>query len=143
MSMALHWTTRGDGPPLLLLHGFTGVGADWDAVFGEAATGFTHLMPDLPGHGESPCLGKFSFREGAQMVVDDLPPAPPAADGFDACDTGAYRSWIGADIRETGLIEGPLLRIVRPGDLVTEDFRPDRANLVLTAEDRIARAFCG
>lgn len=72
MSTALHWTKRGDGPPLLLLHGFTGVGADWDAVFGEVATGFTHLMPDLPGHGESPCFGSFSFRKAAQIVAEDL-----------------------------------------------------------------------
>ncbi|WP_366525485.1 I78 family peptidase inhibitor [uncultured Ruegeria sp.] len=72
-----------------------------------------------------------------------MPPAPPAADGFGACDTDAYRSSIGVDIRETGLTEGQLLRIVRPGDLMTGDFRPVRVNLVLTAEDRIARAFCG
>ncbi|MEL6520877.1 MAG: alpha/beta hydrolase [Pseudomonadota bacterium] len=72
MSTALHWTKRGKGPPLLLLHGFTGVGTDWDAVFGEIVTGYTHLMPDLPGHGMSLPLDRFTFRQAARMVADDL-----------------------------------------------------------------------
>lgn len=72
MSTTLHWAKRGEGPPLLLLHGFTGVGTDWDAVFGDVPTGYTLLMPDLPGHGASPPLDRFSFREAARMVADDL-----------------------------------------------------------------------
>ncbi|WP_295879864.1 alpha/beta fold hydrolase [uncultured Thiohalocapsa sp.] len=41
----------GDPPGTLLLHGFTGTGADWDFW---PATAPAALAPDLPGHGDSP-----------------------------------------------------------------------------------------
>lgn len=39
-------------------------------------------------------------------------------------------------------VEGPL-RVIRPGDAVTEDFNPARLNVSLDASDRIARLSCG
>ena len=42
---------RGGGEPLLLLHGGTGIGADWDLVFtGGDPTGFRVIVPE-------PCCG--------------------------------------------------------------------------------------
>ena len=38
---------------LLLLHGFTGCGDDWQYVFSRPPQGFRVLSPDLPGHGRS------------------------------------------------------------------------------------------
>ena len=38
-------------PPVLLLHGFLGRGADWDAVRAGLPPGRSVLAPDLPGHG--------------------------------------------------------------------------------------------
>ncbi|PJI91917.1 pimeloyl-ACP methyl ester carboxylesterase [Yoonia maricola] len=70
--MRLNWTYGGEGPPLLLLHGFTGIGADWGAVFGDAVIGFKCLMPDLPGHGLSPSLDSFTFEESARLIIADL-----------------------------------------------------------------------
>lgn len=35
------------------------------------------------------------------------------------------------------------LRWIRPGDMVTMDFRADRLNIYLTAEGRIERVACG
>ena len=50
----LHYETRGDGAPLLLLHGGTGIGADWTLVFTDAdPAGFRVIVPDLRGHGRS------------------------------------------------------------------------------------------
>ena len=61
---------RGDGEPLLLLHGGTGVGADWDMVFtGGDPAGFRVIVPDLRGHGRSTNPSRaFTFRQAAQDV---------------------------------------------------------------------------
>ena len=42
---------RPDAPPVLLLHGFLGRGADWAPVADALAGAFRLLAPDLPGHG--------------------------------------------------------------------------------------------
>lgn len=63
--MHLNWTIDSSGDPLMLLHGFTGIGQDWQQTFGETPTGFRHLMPDLPGHCASPDYDQFSFRGAA------------------------------------------------------------------------------
>ena len=45
---------RGDGAPLLLLHGGTGIGSDWNLVFaGGGPAGFRVIVPVLRGHGRS------------------------------------------------------------------------------------------
>ncbi|NVJ22366.1 MULTISPECIES: alpha/beta fold hydrolase [Myxococcus] len=51
----LHHTLLGDGPPLVLLHGFTGTGADWAHVFDldALARQYRLVIPDLRGHGRS------------------------------------------------------------------------------------------
>ncbi|MFQ5515007.1 MAG: 2-succinyl-6-hydroxy-2,4-cyclohexadiene-1-carboxylate synthase [Myxococcota bacterium] len=50
----LHWQSRGEGFPLLLLHGFTGSSEAWDEeLVGTLARHFHVLCVDLPGHGRS------------------------------------------------------------------------------------------
>lgn len=44
---------HGDGPPLLLLHGFTGSGRSWQPLFGELARHRRVITVDLPGHGRT------------------------------------------------------------------------------------------
>ncbi len=63
----MYFEERGDGEPLLLLHGGTGVGADWQHVFtrGDPA-GFRVIVPDLRGHGRSTNPSRaFTFRQAA------------------------------------------------------------------------------
>ena len=43
----------GSGSVLLLLHGFTGSGDDWNHVFADTLPGYRVIAPDLPGHGRS------------------------------------------------------------------------------------------
>lgn len=51
---ALHVETAGEGPPVLLLHGFTGSTRTLDGVAaGLRAAGFATIAVDLPGHGRS------------------------------------------------------------------------------------------
>lgn len=66
----LHYDVTGEGRPLLWLHGFFGIGADWRHVFGEAPDGFRIIAPDLRGHGRTTNPdGRFTFRECARDVL--------------------------------------------------------------------------
>ena len=49
----IHYRDWGQGEPLILLHGFTGAGADWRHVFDLDALAKTRrlIIPDLRGHG--------------------------------------------------------------------------------------------
>lgn len=44
---------RGNGPPLLLIHGFAVTHLEWDDVLDELAQKFHVIAPDLPGFGDS------------------------------------------------------------------------------------------
>lgn len=47
------YSIAGNGPPLLLLHGFPETHAAWFQVAPLLASAFTLVMPDLPGYGDS------------------------------------------------------------------------------------------
>src|SRR5689334_9521482 len=67
--MALHARDTGSGDPLLLLHGFTGSGDDWQHVFARPLDGYRVITPDLPGHGRSPNpRPDFKFADVARDV---------------------------------------------------------------------------
>lgn len=67
--MSLFYREHGSGEPLLLLHGFTGTGDDWQHVFAEPLSGFRTIAPDLPAHGRSPNpRGDFKFADVARDV---------------------------------------------------------------------------
>jgi haloacetate dehalogenase len=49
----IHARVGGDGPPLLLLHGFPQTHVMWHSVAGALAERFTVVAADLPGYGDS------------------------------------------------------------------------------------------
>lgn len=67
--MEMYYETRGEGEPLVLLHGGGGIGANWDPIFKELPKGYWLIVPDLRGHGRStnPSL-VFSFQQAALDV---------------------------------------------------------------------------
>jgi pimeloyl-ACP methyl ester carboxylesterase len=68
----LHYELRGDGEPLLLLHGFTGAGGDWKYLFDldELSRRYRLIMPDARGHGRSTNpSGLFTHRQCARDVL--------------------------------------------------------------------------
>lgn len=52
--MKLHTLGNPQNPPIVFLHGFMGTGADWTEIASRFADDFFCLLPDLPGHGETP-----------------------------------------------------------------------------------------
>jgi pimeloyl-ACP methyl ester carboxylesterase len=65
----MYYETRGEGEPLVLLHGGGGIGANWDLIFKEPPQGYRLIIPDLRGHGRSTNPSpRFTFRQLAQDV---------------------------------------------------------------------------
>lgn len=62
----------------------------------------------------------------------------------DTCNAGRYAELVGQDATalEKTLILG-MVRIIRPGDFVTQDYRPERINFAIDQDERISRIFCG
>lgn len=70
--LTLHADRFGEGPPLLLLHGFTGSSAAWDSLRPELEPRFTVIAVDLPGHGRSSAPAdhsRFALHHLAQDLV--------------------------------------------------------------------------
>lgn len=49
----IHYARAGNGPPVLLLHGYPQTHYAWRLVAGDLARHFTVILPDLPGYGQS------------------------------------------------------------------------------------------
>ena len=65
----LYFERRGEGAPLLLLHGGGGAGVNWSLVFDEPPTGYHLIVPDFRGHGRSTNPpGTITFRQLARDV---------------------------------------------------------------------------
>ncbi|GAA2420746.1 alpha/beta fold hydrolase [Streptomyces coeruleofuscus] len=62
----------GDGPQLVLLHGFSRSLADWDAAATLLAAGHRVLSVDLPGHGRSPDISSWTMPAVVRHVADTL-----------------------------------------------------------------------
>jgi pimeloyl-ACP methyl ester carboxylesterase len=68
--MDMYFEIRGEGAPLVLLHGGTGIGANWQLIFKSPPPGFRLIIPDLRGHGRSTNpSGEITFRQSALDVL--------------------------------------------------------------------------
>ncbi|MGB7622157.1 MAG: alpha/beta hydrolase [Terriglobia bacterium] len=66
----MYYEIRGEGEPLVLLHGGGGVGANWELIFKSPPKGYRLVIPDLRGHGRSTNPSpEFTFRQSAQDVL--------------------------------------------------------------------------
>lgn len=68
----MHYEERGNGEPLVLLHGFTGTGADWVHLFDldALAREYRVIAPDARGHGRSTNpAGEFTHAQGARDLL--------------------------------------------------------------------------
>ena len=67
--MQMYYEVYGQGEPLVLLHGFTGAGSNWQAFISDLMTDYQLIIPDLRGHGRSTSSSlDFSFKQSALDV---------------------------------------------------------------------------
>ncbi|MDH5183137.1 MAG: pimeloyl-ACP methyl ester esterase BioH [Gammaproteobacteria bacterium] len=72
--MSLFVEVEGQGPDLVLLHGWGLHGGIFDAIAPQLAESFTLHRVDLPGHGRSPNqVGEYSLQTVAGAVLDSVP----------------------------------------------------------------------
>jgi len=69
--LALNVERAGDGPPVVMLHGFTGAAAGWGSLAQLLAPEFTTLAVDIVGHGASDAPAGLE-RYAMARCVDDL-----------------------------------------------------------------------
>ncbi|MEV5951224.1 alpha/beta hydrolase [Streptomyces sp. NPDC051993] len=62
----------GDGPQLVLLHGYARSLADWDASADLLTAGHHVLAIDLPGHGRSPRVSPWTIPTVVRHIADTL-----------------------------------------------------------------------
>jgi 2-succinyl-6-hydroxy-2,4-cyclohexadiene-1-carboxylate synthase len=112
LAVAVH----GEGPPILLIHGFGGAASAWgDAALSRLA-GHRLLAVDLIGHGASDDPDG-AGRVALEPVLDDLERVLDAA-GVGACP------WIGYSMGGRIALGGALLRTGRVSRLVLESASP-------------------
>ena len=122
----LHVQRAGEGPPVVLLHGFTGSGDSWRSLVEALAGEFTTLAVDLVGHarsGHPEALDRYRMRR----AVDDLA-AMLRALGFERA------AWLGYSLGGRVALEIAVHRPEVVSALVLEGATPGLATPVERAE---------
>lgn len=77
-------------------------------------------------------------------------PATPPGDAAAQCNAGAAQSFVGREATETTVAEAQTaagatgaVRVIKPGQAVTMDFRGDRLNVEVDERNAIVRITCG
>jgi 2-succinyl-6-hydroxy-2,4-cyclohexadiene-1-carboxylate synthase len=125
--LRLHVERRGNGPPVVLLHGFTGDVSTWDALSDALEPEFTTLAVDLIGHGLSDAPEAVD-RYRMRGAVDDLA-ALLHAQGFDRAAWLGYslggRVALQVAVHRPDVVSALILEGASPG-LASEDERTAR-----------------
>jgi pimeloyl-ACP methyl ester carboxylesterase len=72
----VHYLTAGQGPALILLHGYTQTSRMWRPLIDKLKDKFTVIAPDLPGIGDSdiPKVGIPGERERDSSMIPNVIP---------------------------------------------------------------------
>jgi pimeloyl-ACP methyl ester carboxylesterase len=108
-SPKLRYLARGEGAPVLLVHGLGGSALNWAAVAPPLAVRHRVLVPDLPGHGDSDAIPGLSslepFADALAAVVEREQAAPVPVIGHSLGGLVAIR----LAVRHPELISGLML----------------------------------
>lgn len=121
--MQLQFDAEGDGPLVVLLHGFPESRLSWKRMLPAlAAAGFRAIAPDLRGYGDSPApRGIESYR--LTHVAEDVAELIEAHGGscvLVAHDWGAATAWLLAMTRPDLVRRLVILNIPHPGAILRE-----------------------
>ena len=70
--MLLNAIERGEGPPVVFLHGLFGMARNWGAMQRAVATRFRTVALDMRNHGTSPRAPRMRYADLANDVLDTL-----------------------------------------------------------------------
>ena len=74
MTIKLHLETIGNGPPLVMLHGWGWHSGIWEPLIPILSKNFRLFLIDLPGFGKSPILtSNYDFESIAPLIFDVVP----------------------------------------------------------------------
>lgn len=77
-----------------------------------------------------------------QPEAEDQGKGPSLAE-VEFCDAEDYRSLAGSQIAAVTLPAGPMLRVFGVNDIVAQDYRPERTNVLFDEAGKIIRIYCG
>ena len=89
-SLDIHFAMAGEGPPLLLLHGFPETHLMWHAVACDLAAEFTVICPDLRGYGRSSVPGSEKGAAYTKRLMAKDQVALMQALGFEAFSVAGH-----------------------------------------------------
>lgn len=75
-------------------------------------------------------------------VAEAMPQSKEEATAQDTCGASQYASLIGSNFAAVTLPAEANVRIIQPDSVVTQDFRADRANIVVDANGAITAVEC-
>jgi len=75
-------------------------------------------------------------------VAQSMPQSKEEATAQDACGASQYASLVGSNLAAVTLPAEANVRIIQPDTVVTQDFRADRANLIVDAGGIITAVEC-
>lgn len=78
--------------------------------------------------------------ETPQQQAQTMPQNAAEATAQDTCGARAYAQLVGQNIAAVTVPEG--VRTIAPDTIVTQDFRPDRINIIVDAQGVIQRLEC-
>lgn len=114
---ALHFERRGHGPPLVLLHGFTGSARSMAGVAAALECDHEMIVPDLPGHGRSvggATAGGYAFDACIDALAAMLHAAGHSSAHWLGYSMGA-RLALACAVRHPGVVESLVLLAGRAG----------------------------
>ena len=80
----------------------------------------------------------------AETAVPEEPTPGTAVEATaqDTCNAARFIDLIGSNIDEVTVDQGPDVRVISPDSMVTQDFRPERLNIVVDADGQITSLEC-
>jgi len=95
------------------------------------------------------CGGREIPDSGAEAAIEGeelggiIVSADEEPDLFEECDAQSYRGLLGTQIADALVNEGPQLRVYAENDLITQEFLPQRTNIVTDEAGIVTRVYCG
>lgn len=88
----------------------------------------------------SPVPGEDEPAIVTDVVEAEIVEEPPA---LEQCDAAEYRPLIGTPLADAAIMSGERMRVFGVDDIITQEYLPQRTNVVFDGEGLIARVYCG